>query len=124
TTASSCSRRSCGPGPDARSSSSSTTGGGRPSVSGCRPATSAAGSGYPPLDLERPHGEQGVASVRALPAPAAGGRRAALIRLPSHAQQRLDRPPLVHRAVRLGSVLERHLEVEDLPGIDLPLPDE
>lgn len=31
---------------------------------------------------------------------------------------------LVHGAVALGKVVERHCQVEDLPGIDLSVPDQ
>src|SRR4051794_40908287 len=40
------------------------------------------------------------------------------------AQQRLDRAPLVHRAVALGGFVERQGEVEDLAGVDRAVADE
>src|SRR5262245_42290671 len=42
--------------------------------------------------------------------------------LPSYAQQGLDRPTLVHRAVRLCDLVERQCEVEHLAWIDLSVP--
>ena len=40
------------------------------------------------------------------------------------AQQRLDRAALVHRAVALRHLLKRQGQVEDLAGVDLPVPDQ
>src|SRR5829696_7955975 len=40
------------------------------------------------------------------------------------AQQRLDRAALVHRAVALRHLLQRQGQVEDLAGVDLPVPDQ
>src|ERR671914_402071 len=40
------------------------------------------------------------------------------------AQQRLDRAALVHRAVALRHLLEWQGQVEDLAGVDLPVPDQ
>src|SRR5829696_6968254 len=42
----------------------------------------------------------------------------------SRPQQRLDRAALVHRAVALRHLLERQVQVEDLAGVDLPVPDQ
>src|SRR3954466_9282686 len=42
---------------------------------------------------------------------------------PSWTQEHLDGVPLIHRAVPLGGAVERELEVEDLAGVDLTLPD-
>src|SRR5215208_5284632 len=42
----------------------------------------------------------------------------------SRPQQRLDRAALVHRAVALRHLLKRQLQVEDLAGVDLPVPDQ
>src|SRR5215217_9785744 len=42
----------------------------------------------------------------------------------SRAQQRLDRAALVHRAVALRYLLQRQRKVEDLAGVDLPVPDQ
>jgi hypothetical protein len=47
---------------------------------------------------------------------------AATIRRP-HADQRLDRPPLVHRRVGLGDAVEVGLEVEHETGVDPTLED-
>src|SRR5215213_1098934 len=40
------------------------------------------------------------------------------------AQQRLDRAALVHRAVALSHLLQRQAQVENLAGVDLPVPDQ
>jgi hypothetical protein len=37
-------------------------------------------------------------------------------------QQRLDRAALIHRAISFGHLVERQGQVEDLAGVDLPLP--
>src|SRR4051794_6404687 len=50
--------------------------------------------------------------------PGVGGRR------PSGAEQRLDGAALVHGAIALGGLVEREGEVEDLPRVDLTIPDE
>src|SRR5215212_7000019 len=42
----------------------------------------------------------------------------------SWAKKRLDRLALVHRAVALGGLLQRQVEIEDLAGVDLLVPDE
>src|SRR5436190_3854676 len=42
----------------------------------------------------------------------------------SRAQKRLDRAPFVHRFVACGGVAEWELEVEDLSGLDRPVPDQ
>src|SRR5215203_1231337 len=42
----------------------------------------------------------------------------------SRPQQRLDRAALVHRAVALRRLLQRQSQVEDLTGLDLPVPDQ
>src|SRR5690349_470736 len=60
---------------------------------------------------------------RATPAP---GIAEALLGMPSrraYADERLDRPALVHRRVRIGNVLEAGLEVEDTSGVESPLED-
>src|SRR5438132_6082389 len=41
-----------------------------------------------------------------------------------HGQQRLDGAAFVHGAVALGDLIEGELEVEDLAGVDLTVPDE
>src|SRR5215216_3561921 len=45
-------------------------------------------------------------------------------RVRSWLQQHLDRLALVHRAIALGGLIERELDVEDLARVDLPVPDE
>jgi hypothetical protein len=40
------------------------------------------------------------------------------------AQQRFDRAVFIHGTVTLGDLVEREDQVEDLPGIDLALPDQ
>src|SRR3954451_7554795 len=42
----------------------------------------------------------------------------------SESQQGLDGAALVHGPVSLGGLVEGHGEVEDLAGVDLPVPDE
>src|ERR671910_3237746 len=42
----------------------------------------------------------------------------------SRTQQRLDSAALVHRTVALRYLLERQGQVEDLAGVDLPVPDQ
>src|SRR6266568_2909031 len=42
----------------------------------------------------------------------------------SGAQQRFDGAALVHRAVALGGFVEWQCEVEDFPGVDLPVADQ
>jgi len=39
-------------------------------------------------------------------------------------QEDLDRTPLVHGSIAGCGLLERHFEIEDLPGVDLAVPDQ
>src|SRR5262245_56216375 len=59
---------------------------------------------------DRRVGERGALSSRLVP--------------PSRTEQRLDRPAFIHGAVALRNLVERQGQVEDLPRIDLLVPDE
>src|SRR5215213_11897980 len=50
------------------------------------------------------------------------GRPAHRSHEPSWPQEHLDRVAIVHRAVGVGGLVERELEVEDLAGVDLAVP--
>src|SRR5918994_3363505 len=56
--------------------------------------------------------------------PASGAFAARRFHGRSRPQQRLDRAALVHRAVAFRNLLKRQGKVEDLPGVDLPVPDQ
>src|SRR5438309_3901067 len=62
-----------------------------------------------------------VPANRFISAPSMGSCFACALH-PSWAQQRLDRAALIHCAVGLRYLVERQGHIEDLAGVDLPVP--